>query len=137
MHIRNKLVPNYDKRNMAKRALIVDDYEDNIMLLQEIVELLDFETDYVENGQLAVDAVKEKDYDVVLMDIEMPVLNGFEASEEIRRLMEPKNAVPIVAISAHSADFFEDKIKNAGINDFISKPYTFSKLGRVLAQLGL
>lgn len=120
---------------MVKRALLVDDYEDNILLLQEYVELLEFETDYVGNGQLAVDAVKESDYDVILMDIEMPVLNGFEAAEEIRSsLPTPKCNIPIIAISAHAADFFEDKFQKSGINDFISKPYTFSKIEKVLSK---
>lgn len=123
---------------MSKRVLIVDDYIDNVMLLQEIVELLDYKTEFVLNGKLAFEAVRDKDFDFVLMDIEMPVMNGFEATEEIRNtLPSPKCNIPIIAISAHSVDFFNDKLKSSGISDFVSKPYTMSKLGLVLAKMGL
>ena len=64
------------------KVLIVDDFEDNIFLLEEILSVFKFKTFSVNNGQEAVDAVIANDYDIILMDIEMPVLNGFEAAEE-------------------------------------------------------
>lgn len=120
----------------AVKVLIVDDFEDNIFLLEEILSALDMITTSVHNGQEAVDAVKASDFDLVLMDIEMPVMNGFEAAEEIRELDSPKNAVPIIAISAHNHDFFIERLDKCGINDYISKPYTLSKLNSVFSKFG-
>lgn len=111
-----------------EKVLIVDDFADNVFLLEEIVASLGFETDSAINGEIAVEMVKNGDYQLVLMDIEMPIMNGFEAAEEIRDLPEPKNQTLIIAISAHSHEFFEEKIHKTGINDYISKPYTLNKI---------
>jgi len=120
------------------KILIVDDFPDNIFLLQEIVELIGYDAESRENGEQAVDAVRNNTYDVVFMDIEMPVMNGFEATEEIRTLLvEPACKVPIVAISAHSHQFFEDKINKVGFDDYISKPYTLEKVKKSLQKLNL
>jgi two-component system sensor histidine kinase/response regulator len=62
----------------------------------------DHQVDVVENGALAVEAVRHSDYDVVLMDIQMPLLDGVEATKRIRALPWPKNAVPIIALTAHA-----------------------------------
>lgn len=119
------------------RVLIVDDYSDNIFLLEEVLDVLKIEYNSVMNGELAVFAVRDNNYDMVLMDIEMPVMNGFEASEAIRELPDSKNRIPIVAISAHNHDFFEDRIDKSGISDFISKPYTITKLEKIFRKFGL
>lgn len=120
-----------------KKVLIADDFEDNIFLLEQILELLDFECTSVINGQEAVDTYKEGDYDFVLLDIEMPVMNGFEAAEEIRALPGDKGKIPIIAISAHSKDFFDEKLSKSGFDDYISKPYTFEKLQERFVEIGI
>jgi len=120
------------------KILLVDDFPDNIFLLEEIVRSLGYAPISVTNGEEAVNAVKLDDFKLVFMDIEMPVMNGFEAAEEIRTLLpEPKNKILIIAISAHSYDFFEEKMTVSGIDDYISKPYTFSKITRVLEKYGV
>lgn len=127
-----------EKRRNMNKVLIVDDFPDNIFLLQEIVELIGFSAESRENGEQAVDAVRHNNYTVVFMDIEMPVMNGFEAAEEIRTILtEPSCSVPIIAISAHSHQFFEDKLNKVGFNDYISKPYTLEKVKRSLQKLNL
>jgi CheY-like chemotaxis protein len=120
------------------KVLIVDDFPDNIFLLEEIVASLGYEPVAVQNGEEAVNEVRDNDYKVVFMDIEMPIMNGFEASEEIRNeLPAPKNETLIIAISAHSYDFFEEKMEKTGINDYISKPYTFNKIIKILEKYGI
>lgn len=119
------------------KILIVDDFPDNVFLLEEIITNLGFEADSVSNGEQAVDAVRTGNYQLVFMDIEMPVMNGFEAAEEIRELPEPKNEILIIAISAHSQEFFAEKVHRTGINDYISKPYTFQKIVTVLKRNGI
>lgn len=117
------------------KILLVDDFPDNIFLLEEILGSLGYSPVAVHNGEEAVNAVKTDDFKLVFMDIEMPVMNGFEAAEEIRTLLpEPQNKVLIIAISAHSYDFFEEKMRESGIDDYISKPYTFSKITRILEK---
>ena len=119
------------------KVLIVDDFPDNVFLLEEIISSLGFESDSANNGELAVEAVRKNDYQIVFMDIEMPIMNGFEASEEIRELPDPKNKVPIIAISAHSSEFFNDRVRKTGIDDYISKPYTQNKIVSVLQRHGI
>ena len=119
------------------KILIVDDFPDNVFLLEEIITNLGFEADSVSNDEQAVDAVRTGNYQLVFMDIEMPVMNGFEAAEEIRELPEPKNEILIIAISAHSQEFFAEKVHRTGINDYISKPYTFQKIVTVLQRNGI
>ncbi len=111
------------------RFLIVDDYSDNRTLLKEIVGILGHEQQVVENGLLAIRALEQKHFDIILMDVEMPVMNGIEATKEIRKLMKPpKCNIPIIAISAHNAENFEERLKKAGFNGFISKPYSLDKI---------
>lgn len=119
------------------KILIVDDFEDNIFLLKEMLSTLNFETTSVPNGKDAVETVSKGGIDLILMDIEMPVLNGFEASEKIRELPPPINSIPIIAISAHNFEFFADKMEKSGINDYISKPYTIVKLQSVFRKYGV
>ncbi|MBK8806921.1 MAG: response regulator [Bacteroidales bacterium] len=121
---------------MAK-VLIVDDLSDNIFLLEELISAFGLEYKSVNNGQEAVNAVIAEDFDIILMDIEMPVMNGFEASEEIRELPEPKKNIPIIAISAHSTDFFDERVNRCGMCDFISKPYSLPKIKEMLKKYGL
>ena len=118
------------------KILIVDDYLDNRVLIKEIVEILGHEYIMVENGAEAVKMVEEtEDINIVLMDIEMPVMNGIEATKEIRNnLPIPKCQIPIVAISAHSPEHFEEKFKIIGFNDYISKPYSLNKLLRIISK---
>lgn len=120
-----------------KKALLVDDFPDNIFFLQEVIEALGFEPMSVDNGEKAVQAVKNEDFAVIFMDIEMPIMNGFEAVEEIRKMEGLKGIVPIVAISAHSLDFFQEKLQQTGFNDYISKPYVLQKIKRVLEKNGI
>ena len=70
------------------RVLIVDDIFTNRLLLSEILSNLDLEFDEVENGKEAIDAILQKDYDLVLMDIEMPVMNGLETTIYIRKFIQ-------------------------------------------------
>ena len=83
------------------RALIVDDIFTNRLLLTAILNNLDLEFDEVENGKEAIEAILEKNYDLVVMDIEMPVMNGLETTRYIREnLPFPKNKTFVVALTA-------------------------------------
>jgi len=109
--------------------LVADDYNDNRILLREIISILGHNCTLAEDGQQACDMLKARNFDIILMDIEMPVLNGLEATQEIRSYFSfPKNQIPIIAISAHTPEHFDKKLKKAGFNDYISKPYSIEKI---------
>ena len=109
----------------GKRILLVDDNELNREIAGEILQMTGAEVETAENGKIAVEKVEaspEGLYDLVFMDIQMPVMNGYEATAAIRSLPGEKGKLPIVAMTANA--FAEDvqKSKEAGMNDHITKP---------------
>jgi len=119
---------------MAK-ILIVDDYEDNRLLLSGIITALGYESIHAENGEDALTALRKNKIDLIFMDIEMPVLNGIDAADEIRNtFMPPKSEVPIVAITAHHESNFSEELKNGNFTDILSKPYTIVKIQEMLKR---
>ncbi len=118
------------------KILIVNDSFSSRMVLVEACEELGCITTEAENGKIALDLLKENTFDLILMDIEMPVMNGFDATRKIRNNLEyPKNAIPIVAVTAHEgAKQYNDYYKIA-FNDVILKPYTIKKVQQVMKKL--
>ena len=102
------------------RILIVEDVVLNQLLMKII--LLDFgcDIDIASNGKIAIDYMKKNRYDIILMDLQMPVMNGFEATTYIRN--EMKSQIPIIALTADVAGMDVEKCKMAGMDDYISKP---------------
>jgi len=115
---------------MKKRnILIVDDYEDNRLLLSNIADILGCDYQVAANGVEALESIKKNDFDLVLMDIEMPLMNGFDVIDEVRNnFWGPKRDIIIVAITAHSPAHFTEKFKEVKFNDFVAKPYTVDKV---------
>jgi signal transduction histidine kinase/CheY-like chemotaxis protein len=116
--------PGFDKTRKFKKpihALIVDDNEVNLMVARKIMGNLGATVATAYNGADAIEMIKTNIYDVVLMDIQMPGMDGYQATEEIRRL---RFTNPIIALSANV--YKEDVMKslNAGMNDHLEKPFT-------------
>ena len=119
----------------GKRILLVEDNELNREIAVEILQMTGAEVETAENGKIAVEKVEAspKDlYDLVFMDIQMPVMNGYEATAAIRSLPGEKGKLPIVAMTANA--FAEDVqlAKNTGMNGHIAKPLDMNKLNDVL-----
>ncbi len=121
----------------GKRILIVEDNELNREIAAEILGMTGAEIDVAENGKIAVEKVinaPENEYDLTFMDIQMPIMNGYEATAAIRSLPGARGKVPIIAMTANA--FAEDVqlAKNTGMNGHIAKPLDMNKLNDVLKQ---
>lgn len=102
------------------RVLIVEDIALNQLLMNTILDDFGFERDVAENGKIAIEKLQAKAYDIILMDLQMPVMNGFEATEYIRNTMNLK--IPIIALTADVTTVDLGKCKTVGIDDYIAKP---------------
>lgn len=110
------------------RVLLVEDNPANQMISQAMLEKLGLRVDVVANGIEAVDAVKERPYDLVLMDIAMPEMDGLEATNRIRALSDDKSTLPIVAMTAHAMHGDREKFLGEGLDDYLVKPVTRQQL---------
>ncbi len=123
----------------GKRVLLVEDNELNREICQELLEMAGFTVDTAEDGRIAVEKVREAPagtYDVILMDIQMPIMDGYEATREIRCLVEGKKAgIPIFALTANA--FAEDRRRaiEAGMNGHIAKPIDIPSLMKTLRNV--
>jgi PAS domain S-box-containing protein len=105
------------------RVLLAEDNQINAMLAVQVLTNGGFIVEQVANGELAVQAVQEREFDVVLMDIQMPVLNGIDATKKIRALPSPAARLPIVAMTAHSLYGEMQNCFRAGMTAYVSKPF--------------
>ncbi len=121
------------------RILLAEDNKINQQLVTMLLRKAEHQVDVVENGELAFEAVRNADYDVVLMDVQMPVLDGVQATKRIRALPPPKNTVPIIALTAHAMAGAKEEYLAAEMDDYLSKPIDngelFSRLNDVAAGL--
>ena len=102
------------------KVLVVEDIELNQLLMKTLLDDFGFECDIAENGKLALENLKTKAYDIILMDLQMPVMNGFEATAHIRNILN--SDIPIIALTADVTTVDLEKCKASGMNDYIPKP---------------
>ena len=102
------------------RILVVEDMELNQLLMKTLLDDFGFECDITANGKLAIEKLKTNAYDIILMDLQMPEMNGFEATKYIRKTMHSK--IPIIALTADVTTVDLKKCKAVGMNDYIAKP---------------
>lgn len=102
------------------KVLVVEDIALNQLLMRTLLDDFGFEQDIAANGKIAIEMMKHKDYDIILMDLQMPIMNGFEATEYIRNTLNSK--VPIIALTADVTTVDVAKCIAVGMNDYISKP---------------
>ena len=118
------------------KILVVEDMELNQLLMKTLLDDFGFECEIAANGKIAIEKLKEKSFDIILMDLQMPEMNGFEATEYIRTKM--KSTIPIIALTADVTTVDVAKCKEVGMNDYISKPVDerllYSKLVSVLKK---
>ncbi|MEO1021640.1 MAG: response regulator [Bacteroidota bacterium] len=114
--------------------LVVDDHKVNFDIAEEILQTWGATVLYAENGKKAVESITENEVDLILMDMQMPVMDGIEATRNIRQLDSPLSDVPIIAMTAAALPEEREKCLQSGMNGYISKPYNPSILFETIAN---
>jgi CheY-like chemotaxis protein len=127
--VKKSRIPNHDeiKRHYG-RLLLVEDNHVNQLVIMTMLKKAGYQVDVVHNGREAVKAVNAFSYDLVLMDLFMPAMDGFEAATRIRELASPKSKVPIVAMTASALPKHQERCLDVGMNDFLTKPVDRARL---------
>ncbi len=115
-----------DKDIQDIKILVVEDVELNQLLMKTLLDDFGFDSDIAENGKIAIEKLEKNDYDIILMDLQMPIMNGFQATDYIRNTL--KSAIPIIALTADVTTVDIEKCKTVGMNDYIPKPVDENKL---------
>lgn len=113
-----------DKADHGLHVLLVEDNDINRLYAKSILETWKCKTDIAENGLIAIEKLKNNQYDVILMDVQMPVMDGYEATKAIRMMAHPINITPVVALTANATKNDIEKCLAAGMNDYVAKPFT-------------
>ena len=134
----NEILPVADKGFKGKSVLLVEDNELNSEIAMTILNEYGIQVDTAGNGVEAVEKIKTStpgDYDLVLMDVQMPIMNGYEATKRIRELNEPKLAgIPILAMTANAFDEDRKNALESGMDGFLSKPIVVDELLHTLQE---
>jgi len=108
---------------MSRLILVVEDQEDNRQIIRDMVSALDYELAEAENGVEALAAIAKQKPDLILMDIQMPVMDGYEATRRIKA--DPAtNGIPVIAVTSFALTGDEQKVRDAGCDDYVAKPYS-------------
>lgn len=118
----------------ARRVLVVEDNAVNQQVTVRMLEKLGFRADVASNGEEAVEACRRLPYGVVLMDCQMPGMDGLEATRIVRELNSAAAEMPIIAMTAHALDDDRRRALDAGMNDYLCKPVSAERLTRTLAR---
>jgi len=121
-------------RHQPYRVLLAEDNPVNRLLAKALLQRGGYEVETVDNGQQAVEAVVHGHYDVVLMDVHMPEMDGIEATRRIRELDSQRRETPIVAMTANALEEDRQRCIAAGMNDYMAKPIDEAELLRILAR---
>ena len=127
------LTYNFDK---AYKVLVVEDNEINSMIVSNFLKKWGLEIELAENGLIALEMLEKNMYDIILMDLEMPEMNGYDATVEIRKMKDiEKNSIPIIALTASAMLDVQTKIFSLGMNGFILKPFSPNELKKKIYEV--
>lgn len=118
------------------RILVVDDTFTNRFLLRELIKKSGYEYMEAEDGKQGIEVMLNERPDLVLLDIEMPVMNGFETLAYIRTQMDaPLNQIPIIAITAHDPNIFKEEFQSHEFDALLTKPFSSEKIISLINQI--
>ncbi|WP_420146616.1 response regulator [Spirosoma sp.] len=120
----------------SKRVLIAEDSSVIQNLARKILEFQNYDITAVKNGEQVLQILEKEDFSILLLDINMPLMDGMECVRRVRALPDTEKAnVPIVAITGNAKNYTEEEFKTAGFNDVLVKPLNFDRLVEVVNQL--
>lgn len=118
------------------QVLIAEDNPVNVMLMRKLFSKWNIVPTFAENGEHAVELVMYGNFSIILMDLQMPIMNGFDAAIEIRKMADPKKAhIPIIALTASAMFDIKEKVFESGMNDYVSKPFKPDELKEKIYSL--
>jgi two-component system sensor histidine kinase/response regulator len=123
----------YLSKIKGAKILLVEDKEINLLLMQEVLANMQVDINVAVNGAEAVEMAKQQQFDCILMDCQMPVMDGYQATRKIRQI-DSYRQVPIIALTADAQDGSQEKSLNAGMNGHITKPIELDNLYSTLSQ---
>ncbi len=123
-----------DRDHKKKHILVADDDMVNQKVARRLLQSLDYQADVVNNGREAIIAWRTGNYDIILMDCQMPIMDGYSATREIRKLESGTAHIPIVALTANAMKGAEAECKEAGMDDYLTKPIERARLELCLQQ---
>lgn len=125
-----------EKQLTGLKVLVAEDNALNILLIKKIASRWNLEIDIAENGLIVMDKLAHQDYDAILMDIQMPEMDGFETTKAIRNLADTtKSRIPIIALTANITSQIHEKILECGMNEFVNKPFASGELYHKLKKV--
>ena len=122
-----------EKPKAGQTIMVVEDYDDTRMMLRQMLESKGYRVVEAINGQEAVDLAQRERPDLILMDLDLPILDGIAATQHIRQQSE-MNQVPIVAITAYPMSYTHVKAFAKGCNEYLAKPIDFDELDELLKR---
>lgn len=131
-------IPDITEKLEGKRILLAEDNELNAEIAETVLEETGIKVKHVEDGIQCIEELKkmpEKYYDVILMDVQMPNMDGYTATEKIRRLDDSRAEIPIIAMTANAYDEDRRKAQEAGMDGFLAKPLDVDEMMRLLGKI--
>jgi two-component system cell cycle response regulator DivK len=107
---------------MTKRILVVEDHEDNRRILRDLLRATGFELTEAHDGEAGVERASAEQFDLILMDIQLPGIDGYEVARRVRA-GSTNTTTPIIAVTSYALTGDEDKARSAGCTDYVSKPF--------------
>jgi CheY-like chemotaxis protein len=120
----------------SKKVLIAEDSSVIQNLTKKILQIQNYEIFSAKNGVQVLSMLENENFDIILMDINMPQMDGMECARQIRKLSDPKkSSVPIVAITGNAMNYSKEEFQAAGINEYLQKPLNFDNLVETVKTL--
>ncbi len=129
----NQIEENSQKNNSLVQILVTEDDRINQKIIAQVLKRLGYSYDVVSNGQECLEKVKEKTYDLILMDCQMPYLDGYDTTKELRLNKKTEN-IPIIGLTAFAMPEDKEKCLAVGMSDYLSKPFTLKQINESLMR---